>query len=265
MRVRSLLFAVAVAIGLFVPIQTQSAVASSASVASCYRQVGDHWECVTPGAFCPAAAHGLYGYSESGAKYQCVQDGSYWRWKPAGSSSGSNPEPSPKPTPKATPTPKPSPKPTTTPGGKPAKAKCSRAYLPLPDPRCTPGTRNPAVTQATIRTTICSPGFDAKTAPTASYLSALKVRQIAEYGYPDRRPARYQEDHLIPLLLGGSPKSVKNLWPEPAWKVKGRSAADKNAVERRLWKAVCAGDVPLARAQKAIAKDWRTAVRQAGL
>ncbi|WP_327044778.1 hypothetical protein OG320_23945 [Microbispora sp. NBC_01189] len=194
----------------------------------------------------------MYGYSESGAKYQCVQDGSYWRWKPAGSSSGSNPEPTPKPT-------------TTTPGGKPAAAKCSRAYLPLPDPRCTPGTRNPAVTQATIRTTICSPGFDAKVRPVASYLSALKVRQIAEYGYTDRRPARYQEDHLIPLLLGGSPKSVKNLWPEPMWKVKGRSAADKNAVERRLWKAVCAGDVPLARAQKAIAKDWRTAVRQAGL
>ncbi|WP_405084339.1 hypothetical protein [Microbispora sp. NBC_01389] len=255
--------------------------ASSASAATCYRQAGDHWECVTPGAFCPAAAHGLYGYSESGAKYQCVQDGSYWRWKPAGSSSGSNPEPTPTSTPKATPTPKPSPtptpkptpkpsskpspKPTASPGGKPAAAKCSRAYLPLPDPRCTPGTRNPAVTQATIRTTICGPGFDAKVRPVASYLSALKVRQIAEYGYTDRRPARYQEDHLIPLLLGGSPKSVKNLWPEPMWKVKGRSAADKNAVERRLWKAVCAGDVPLARAQKAIAKDWRTAVRQAGL
>lgn len=153
MRVRSLLFAVAVAIGLFVPIQTQSAVAASASVASCYRQVGDHWECVTPGAFCPAAAHGLYGYSESGAKYQCVQDGSYWRWKPAGSSSGQSSQPSPKPTPKATPTPT------------PAKTKCSRAYLPLPDPRCQPGTRNPAVTQATIGTTICRPGFIAKVRP----------------------------------------------------------------------------------------------------
>ncbi len=257
MRVRSLLFALAVAIGLFVPIQTQSAVAESASVASCYRQVGDHWECVTPGAFCPAAAHGLYGYSESGGRYQCVQDGSYWRWKPAGSSSGQSSQPSPKPTPKATPTPKPT--------TKPARAKCSRAYLPLPDPRCQPGTRNPAVTQATIGTTICRAGFAAKVRPVASYLSALRVRQIAEYGYPDRRPARYEEDHVIPLLLGGSPKSVKNLWPEPVWKVRGRSAADKNAVERRLWRAVCAGDVPLARAQKAIAKDWRTAVRQAGL
>jgi hypothetical protein len=28
-------------------------------------------------------------------------------------------------------------------------------------------------------------------------------------------PADYEEDHFIPLELGGAPRNAKNLWPEP--------------------------------------------------
>ncbi|WP_066941689.1 hypothetical protein [Microtetraspora fusca] len=257
---RTLISVIGLAVGLLAaPFAVHAAdaalVSRGASESSCYRQVGDHWECVTPGAFCPAAAHGKYGYSEAGATYQCVQDGSYWRWKPAAGSGSPDP----------TPTPKPTPTPTPTATAKPGKSQCSRAFLPLPDPKCQPGARNPGVTQATISTTICAAGYAAKVRPSASYLSRLKVTQITQYGYGDKNAAHYEEDHLIPLLLGGSPKSVKNLWPQPRYKAGGKTALDKNAVETRLYKAVCAGTVRLAAAQKAIAKDWRTAPAVFGL
>ncbi|GAB3889516.1 hypothetical protein [Microbispora bryophytorum] len=260
MRFRSLvisLCAVLASAGLLVvPLAAQAAPAGTSSAsAGCYRQVGDHWECVTPGAFCPAAAHGRNGTAQDGDSYRCVQDGSYWRWKPAGSSGGAAPKPTAKPKPTV------KPKPT----AKPARPKCSQKYLPLPDPKCQPGTRNPAVTQRTIKSTICTPGYSRKAAPPASYTNALRVTQIAQYGYADRKPSHYKEDHLIPLSLGGSPKSVKNLWPEPVRAGKGKTPAAKDTVELTLWRAVCHGRVPLAKAQQAIAKNWRTAVRRLGL
>src|SRR5262249_21204320 len=38
-----------------------------------------------------------------------------------------------------------------------------------------------------------------------SHTDALKKLQIREYGYDDTRPSMYEEDHLIPLALGGHP------------------------------------------------------------
>src|SRR5436190_23881636 len=91
----------------------------------------------------------------------------------------------------------------------PANAQtCSQAYLPLPDPSCQPGTYNPDVTQSTIDTTICVSGWTATVRPPSSYTTALKVKQIAEYGYSDTSTADYEEDHLVPLELGGAPKAA---------------------------------------------------------
>jgi len=39
--------------------------------------------------------------------------------------------------------------------------------------------------------------------PPTSYTNALKVKQIADYGYSDTSTADYEEDHFIPLELGG--------------------------------------------------------------
>ncbi|WP_405878203.1 hypothetical protein OG762_05715 [Streptomyces sp. NBC_01136] len=144
-------------------------------------------------------------------------------------------------------------------------ASCSQSYLPLQDTACQPGALNSAVTQSTINSTICVSGYSSSIRPSTSYTNALKVKQIAEYGYSDTATADYEEDHLIPLSLGGAPKSEQNLWPEPRYAVGGYSAADKDTVEYKLYEAVCAGTIKLVPAQKAIATDWTTALDAVGL
>jgi hypothetical protein len=128
----------------------------------------------------------------------------------------------------------------------------------LPDPVCTPGAVDPRVTQDNLEQTICTRGYTATVRPALSYTSPLKLRQMALYGETGR-PAQYEEDHLIPLELGGHPTDPRNLWPQP-----GASPNEKDRIENRLRDLVCAGTVPLARAQAAIAADW-TAAEQAVL
>ena len=142
-------------------------------------------------------------------------------------------------------------------------ATCSQSYLPLPDPSCQPGSTNPDVTQSTISSTICVSGWTATVRPSSSYTTALKITQITEYGYSDTSTADYEEDHVIPLELGGAPKAVTNLWPEPRYGT--QTATNKDTVENKLKKAVCAGTVTLAKARTAIARDWPTALSTLGL
>jgi hypothetical protein len=129
-----------------------------------------------------------------------------------------------------------------------------------PDPFLTPGALNPAVTQATISSTICVSGWTATIRPPSSYTTGLKIEQMAEYGYTDRSTASYEEDHLISLELGGAPTDPRNLWPEPytASLADGRStgAHVKDGYETTLKKAVCAGTVSLATAQSEIGDHW---------
>ncbi|MDH6135637.1 hypothetical protein P3T37_005054 [Kitasatospora sp. MAA4] len=145
-----------------------------------------------------------------------------------------------------------------------AAATCSEAYLPLPDPACTPGALNPAVTQDTIDSTICVSGWTTTVRPSTSYTNKLKAQQIIAYGYSDTNMSDYEEDHFIPLELGGAPKDPNNLWPEPHDNATGTSF-QKDAVENALKRAVCSGAVQLAPAQTAIATDWTTALATLGL
>ncbi|MFE1880425.1 hypothetical protein [Streptomyces diastatochromogenes] len=142
-------------------------------------------------------------------------------------------------------------------------ASCSQSYLPLPDPVCTPGALNPDVTQDTLDSTICVSGWTATVRPSTSYTNALKKKQIAEYGYSDTSLSDYEEDHFVPLELGGAPKSEENLWPEPHYG--DGTSSEKDSVENKLKKAVCAGDVSLDDAQNAIITDWTTALSSLGL
>ena len=83
-----------------------------------------------------------------------------------------------------------------------------------PDPNCTPGALNPAVTQATIDQTICSPGWAAEVRPAEDITEPEKRASMAAYGlHGSARP--YEYDHLVPLELGGAPNDPRNLWPEP--------------------------------------------------
>jgi hypothetical protein len=128
----------------------------------------------------------------------------------------------------------------------------------LPDPVCTPGVVDARVTQDNIPATICIGGYTKTVRPSSTYTNALKIRQIKEYGYADTNLADYEEDHLIPLELGGHPTDPKNLWPEPR---NGAGAAlKKDAVENALHDRVCAGLVTLADAQATISTNWESVI-----
>jgi hypothetical protein len=108
----------------------------------------------------------------------------------------------------------------------------------------TPGVLNPAVTQATIHSTICLAGWTRTVRPPVSYTNRLKVAQLRRYGLAGPRSA-FQEDHLISLELGGSPTDPRNLWPEPYPR-----AAGVDRIENELNHDVCAGKLSLAEAQR---------------
>src|SRR4051812_8233179 len=75
----------------------------------------------------------------------------------------------------------------------------------------TPGATNPAVTQATVGSTICRSGYT-KTVRNVS----TRVKHVAyvEYGIARSAQRNYVIDHLIPLEVGGG-NDLTNLWPEP--------------------------------------------------
>ena len=132
----------------------------------------------------------------------------------------------------------------------------------LPDPQLTPGVINSDITQENIRTTICVKGWTKSIRPPASYTNRLKKQQIRQYGYEDRNPKDYEEDHLIPLSVGGNPTDPKNLWPEPRRSEWG--ADRKDELEFALYKAVCHGQMSLAEAQNIFATDWIAGYKRHG-
>lgn len=119
-----------------------------------------------------------------------------------------------------------------------------------PDPTCTPGALNPAVSQATIGRTICVSGWTATVRPPESITESEKAASLAAYG-DGGGLGEYEYDHLVPLELGGATNDPRNLWPEP-----GSSPNLKDDVEFSLREQVCAGSLSLARAQREIASDW---------
>jgi hypothetical protein len=148
--------------------------------------------------------------------------------------------------------------------GSPASpSTCSQSYLPLPDPVCTPGVTNPDVTQATIDQTICVSGWTTTVRPPTSYTNPLKAQGIIDYGYSDTNMSDYEEDHFIPLELGGSPRDPGNLWPEP--RAGSPNSYSKDSVENRLKSAVCDGQATLTAAQNALVANWTTAEAVLGL
>jgi hypothetical protein len=125
----------------------------------------------------------------------------------------------------------------------------------FPDPTCTPGALDPRVTQNNIKTTICTSGYTKKVRPPASYTDALKVEQIGKYAYTDTNVKDYEEDHFIPLELGGNPTDPTNLWPEL-----GPSPNPKDSVEGKLKRLVCSNKMTLEDARQRIRTNWKTAI-----
>ena len=77
---------------------------------------------------------------------------------------------------------------------------------------------------------------------------------MAAYGYADINPAHYEEDHLIPLSIGGNPSDPANLWPQP--RLSEWNAEKKDILEFKLYKLVCEGAVTLDDARHQISANW---------
>lgn len=105
------------------------------------------------------------------------------------------------------------------------------------------GRVNLLVTQATIRQTICISGWTATVRPAKSYTNALKIKQLPA----GADPSRYEEDHLMPLGLGGAPRDPANLWP-----ILWPRAKMDDVWENKLHRQVCAGEITLSVAQTMI-------------
>lgn len=127
----------------------------------------------------------------------------------------------------------------------------------LPDPSCTPGAIDPAVTQANIGSTICRAGYTDSVRPPESQTEAFKWH-VAEPAY-GQHDVSGELDHLVPLELGGD-NDARNLWVEA-----GRIPNAKDAVENALNHAVCDGQITLRAAQQEIARNWIKAAAALGI
>ena len=104
---------------------------------------------------------------------------------------------------------------------------------------------------------MCVPGYAKKVRAVPAW---LKRQAYAEYGITEYKTGDYEVDHLIPLSLGGS-NSIRNLWPQST-KTSPWNSYVKDALERKLHKLVCAGQLDLKTAQREIASDWIAAYKK---
>ena len=122
---------------------------------------------------------------------------------------------------------------------------------PLPDRRCSPGA---IYADATVPI-ICRKDYSSL----VRKLGAQATSEIyAEYGVP--RKNANEIDHIVPLDLGGS-NDAANLFPQAAANPSSGLRA-KDALENRLHELVCAGEMKLGAAQRAIARDWVSLYRK---
>ena len=126
----------------------------------------------------------------------------------------------------------------------------------IPNIQYTPGMANSKVTEGNIDTTICRPGYSKSIRPEVSYTEKLKIAQLNTiYNiYGSNKLSLFEEDHLIPLEVGGDPSSPKNLWPEPRYGV--ASASKKDQLENLMHQMVCSHKLSLKAAQANFTQNW---------
>ena len=160
----------------------------------------------------------------------------------AGTQSTGTPAPTAADSPTAAATPVPAPPPTAAPPADPCHVG-GVTYCVL----------NPDVTQANMGSTICVKGWTATIRPPESYTYNLKKQQIAQEGLPGGT-SDYEEDHRMPLELGGAPRDVMNLSPESP-----PSPNPKDSAETSLKYDVCDGRMTLVQAQQQMVSTWLAA------
>jgi len=84
--------------------------------------------------------------------------------------------------------------------------------------------------------TICVSGWTASIRPPETYTEAVKLQQIRAKGLVGAASG-YEEDHRMPLELGGAPRDATNLSPEPH-----SSSYAKDSTENAARREVSSGE-----------------------
>lgn len=131
--------------------------------------------------------------------------------------------------------------------------------FPEPDPKCTPGGVNPAVTLDVLR----DPRW--RTRSVRNCESSEAQKHVAYRWYSIEKPRINSNenqvcelDHLVPLELGGA-DGLGNIWPEcgpDEVTLQQRYFKRKDRVENYLTEEVRSGKISLESAQQGIASDW---------
>ncbi|HEY3704571.1 MAG TPA: hypothetical protein VGL22_05880 [Terracidiphilus sp.] len=153
----------------------------------------------------------------------------------------------------------------------PAMRGCTvrtRNGYPVPDGRCTPGGVNPSVNLNVMRDATW------RTRTVRNCASSEAQKHVAYGWYAIQKPRVNSNenqvcelDHLVPLELGGA-DGLGNIWPQcgpDEVTLKQRYFKQKDHVENYLAEEVKAGRMPLAEAQRGIAKDWTQYLNDADL
>jgi hypothetical protein len=144
-------------------------------------------------------------------------------------------------------------------------------HQPLPDPACTPGAVDSAVSAGNLKDTVCRKGgYTASVRPPVELTEPAKKQIMSAYGIPWAEASKYELDHLVAEAEGGA-SDIRNLWPQPNTFIAGTASEsayihnDKDQVETYVFAALCAGKVQLTALQNAMATNWTTAVQTTGL
>ena len=124
----------------------------------------------------------------------------------------------------------------------PAPGTCKlgeRDGQPVPDPQCTPGAIDAAVTEANLAATICKSDWREKAYPAVEVDTRMKADSARAYGLPPCYEGEY--DHLVSRMLGGSSEDPRNRRPQPQAKPN-----PKDRIEIALHEGVCKGMISLA-------------------
>lgn len=124
----------------------------------------------------------------------------------------------------------------------------------VPDAALTPGAWKVPATSLKV---LCIPGY---TRTVRNVPLARRNGVFLAYGIDPADASAYEMDHLVPLELDGT-NDAGNLWPQ-SYVTQPLNARRKDVLENKLKRMVCAAEISLGEAQKAIATDWVGAYRK---
>jgi hypothetical protein len=119
----------------------------------------------------------------------------------------------------------------------------------LNDLTVTPGQIDPTHDRAFL----CSPAF--RTGSIRNVTKSTKWKVCDEYGIARKEcnKVNVEIDHLVPLEDGGT-NDISNLWAQP--RLPRPAALDKDILENKIKREVCAGRMDLPTAQHRLMNDW---------